>query len=187
VVVRVESGGNIRGASAVARLFSRGPGAAFEVAADQSLLVHRAGEGQSTGGVWARLTASGLLADPGCHSADRLTVWSTDGELVDVVAPFAAALGQALIWAEASLGADPTRLVVEIGGELTTARAGVVHLDRAEVERAVQRGELAQLALHAVAIHRVWLQELTDWADVVALTRYLQRASAPTLGGHRHP
>ncbi len=188
--VEVVAGGNLRGQEpprVVARPGSHGQGwvpaarkggwgsATALVQAGASVLVQLDGPPHNaTGAPWAVVQGATLKDDPGCRSTRTATVWARDAALVGAVEPVATALDQAIAALSDRFGPLPTRVAVALGGERSTVEGQVVWLSRAEVERAVARGEVAALARLAVSVHHLWQSGEPSWRAGEALALSLE-------------
>lgn len=125
----------------------------------------------TTGGAW--FLAEGVEPTGACADSVRSTVWAHEPDLAPFVAPIFAGVEAATVKADRLLGPAGDRVVVALGGELSTWEEGVVWLDRQLVEQAVAEGTLTQTGTLAVAVHRSRLQGERGWPSAVALGRWL--------------
>jgi len=189
--VIVASGGTLRGEglpSVVARPSSRprgwsgstgewagAPRLSFVPAGDSLLVQLDAPAGPTTAGaVWATVDGAGLTADAGCRSTATTTVWAADPTLTPVVADLAPLIADVGREADRRLGAATGRLAVALGGTATGIDGNVVWIANEEVQAAVDRSALGDLARLAVAARRLELAGDRDWRSAQALAMSLR-------------
>jgi len=187
-VAVLKTGGNLRGTPSPVPVLRVGS-EVFEhghvaVVGEASVLVELDGDPEVvSGGLWARVSGEGLVADTACSSAERHTVWASEVALREAVVPFGVALEAAIVRADVRIGSDGRRVAVQLGGSASTVNGPVIRISTREVLAAHKAGTLGRLANQAIAMRRVWDRSSVsrDWRDVQALTNLLDstRQAAP--------
>ena len=174
--VRILSGGNLRGGRLPEAHIRAGhrSGLAIEVAPRTPVLVELHGARNNvSGGMWAAVEGTDLEVDDRCVMTDRGTVWVERAELVAHLPTFLAELERAALKADARWGPATERMAVYLGGPTTSVDNEVILLGNRELEQALKKNRMSQLAFLAVTLHRLWGEETYQWTVAEAVARSL--------------
>jgi len=174
--VRILSGGNLRGGALPEAHIRAGHRSdlAIEVEARTPVLVELHGARNSvSGGMWAAVEGTDLEVDDRCVMTDRGTVWVERNALAAHLPAFLQELERAAIKADQRWGPATERIAVYLGGPTTSVDNEVILLGNREIEQALKKDRMSQLAFLAVTLHRLWGEETHQWSVAEAVARSL--------------
>jgi hypothetical protein len=186
--VRILSGGNLRGGSLPKAHIRAGHrfGLSMEVAPRTPVLVELHGaRNRVSGGMWAAVEGTDLEVDDRCVMTKRGTVWVERAELAAALPRFLEELERAALKADERWGPATQRIAVYLGGPITSVDNEVILLGNREIEQALEKNRMSQLAFLAVTLHRLWGEETYQWSVAEAVAKSL--AQQPSSDGDAAP
>ncbi len=174
--VRILSGGNLRGGTLPEARVRAGhrSGLKLQVEARTPVLVELHGARNNvSGGMWGAVEGTDLQVDDRCVMTDRGTVWVENAKLAALLPGFLKELERAAAKADERWGPATKRIAVYLGGPSTMVDNEVILLGNRELNLALERNRMSQLAFLAVALHRLWGEETYQWSVAEAVAKSL--------------